>query len=141
MRTIKRIIIHCTATNPSATVEAIRNYWRNELGWKNPGYHYIIDRFGETTQLMAESGVANGARGFNASAIHVAYIGGVNGKDTRTKRQKAQLIGMVIYLKRKYPEAEVSGHRDLPGVTKDCPCFDAKLEYADVGKPKADRRV
>ena len=27
-------------------------------------------------------------------------------------------------LKEDYPEAKVVGHRDLPGVKKDCPCFE-----------------
>jgi len=27
-------------------------------------------------------------------------------------------------LKEDYPEAKVVGHRDLPGVKKECPCFD-----------------
>jgi len=27
-------------------------------------------------------------------------------------------------LKEDYPDARVVGHRDLPGVKKDCPCFD-----------------
>ncbi len=31
-----------------------------------------------------------------------------------------------------YPEAVILGHRDLPGVRKDCPCFDAQQEYRDV---------
>jgi hypothetical protein len=26
-------------------------------------------------------------------------------------------------LKEDYPEAKVVGHRDLPGVKKDCPCY------------------
>ena len=27
------------------------------------------------------------------------------------------------HLKEDYPEAKVVGHRDLPGVKKDCPCY------------------
>ena len=34
-------------------------------------------------------------------------------------------ISFLIYsLKEDYPEAKVVGHRDLPGVKKDCPCFE-----------------
>ena len=28
-----------------------------------------------------------------------------------------------------FPEARICGHRDLPGVAKACPCFDAIQEY------------
>ena len=31
-----------------------------------------------------------------------------------------------------YPEAVILGHRDLPGVHKKCPCFDAAEEYRDL---------
>lgn len=42
MRPIKYIVIHCTATPQTPTVAGIQNYWRKQLGWKNPGYHFIV---------------------------------------------------------------------------------------------------
>ncbi len=53
-RNIKYIVIHCTATDPQTKVEAIQNYWRNNLGWKSPGYHYIIQADGTVLQLADE---------------------------------------------------------------------------------------
>lgn len=35
-------------------------------------------------------------------------------------------------LRRLFPDAEIKGHRDLPNVKKDCPCFDAAAEYAGI---------
>ena len=52
MRNINYIAIHCTATQPEASIASIQNYWKNNLGWKNPGYHYIIDRFGNVVNLL-----------------------------------------------------------------------------------------
>ena len=37
-----------------------------------------------------------------------------------------------VDLKQSYPNAIVLGHRDFPGVHKDCPCFDAKTEYSYI---------
>ena len=37
-----------------------------------------------------------------------------------------------LALKYDYPGAKILGHRDLPWVKKDCPCFDAQSEYADL---------
>ena len=37
-----------------------------------------------------------------------------------TSRQVALIFE---YLREDYPEARVVGHRDLPGVKKDCPCY------------------
>ena len=44
--------------------------------------------------------------------------------DTRTPEQKETLRRLIERLKEDYPEAKVMGHRDLPGVKKDCPCYD-----------------
>jgi len=72
--------------------------------------------------------VANGARGYNADSIHIAYIGGIDerGKptDNRTEQQKQTMAEVVEDLLGLFPGAEVVGHRDLPGVRKACPCFD-----------------
>ena len=52
--------------------------------------------------------------------------------DTRTPSQKAALLFIIKYLKQSYPNAIVLGHRDFPGVHKDCPCFDAKTDYSYI---------
>ncbi|WP_367614995.1 hypothetical protein [Segatella copri] len=31
-----------------------------------------------------------------------------------------------------YPDAEILGHRDLPNVRKDCPCFDVRDWLEDI---------
>ena len=133
-RKIDFIVVHCTATLPTADVSAILNYWRKILGWKNPGYHYMIDREGRTTQLLPEEEIANGARGYNHNGIHVAYIGGVdrhnNSLDTRSPQQKTEMYYLVTMLMDKYKGAQLLGHRDLPGVTKACPCFDVGEWYS-----------
>ena len=130
MRTIKWIVIHCTATPHNTTIKSIRNYWKNVLKWKNVGYHYIIDAKGNITQLSDESKPTNGVAGFNANSIHVSYIGG-QFKDDRTPDQKYALEVIVHDLKKRYPDAIVQGHRDF-GAKKACPQFDAKTEYKDL---------
>ena len=49
-------------------------------------------------------------------------------------KQKIEMLKKIKYLKRMYPRAEVIGHRDFPGVKKDCPSFDVKewLKYCGV---------
>lgn len=130
MRNIKYIVLHCTATQPNATVEAIQNYWRNSLGWKSPGYHYIISANGGVKQLADESQVTNGVAGYNSVSVHVSYIGGIdksgNPSDTRTPEQLKAMKALVKKLKAKYPQAIIQGHRDFPKVAKACPSFDVK---------------
>lgn len=129
-RNIKFIVVHCTATPQDTSIEAIKNYWKEHLGWHNVGYHYIIKKNGEIVQLAHESMIANGVQGFNTASIHLSYIGGVdkNGKpmDNRTAEQKEAMFDLIIKLSNRYPQAEIKGHRDFPLVKKACPSFDVK---------------
>jgi N-acetylmuramoyl-L-alanine amidase len=129
-REIKYIVIHCTATQPEAKIPDIQAYWKDHLGWNNPGYHFIIKRDGEIVRLQKESAYANGVKGYNLKSIHISYIGGIDRKgkplDNRTKAQQAAMFDKIVELTEKYPTAEVLGHRDFPDVAKACPCFDVK---------------
>lgn len=127
MRTIKYIAVHCTATSQDAKVESILAYWKRK-GWRNPGYHYLIDKHGEIHKLHPEEKISNGVRGFNSVSINVCYIGGKD-KDDRTDIQKAIMLGLLKDLKARYPDAIIQGHRDFPNVKKSCPRFNAKDEY------------
>ena len=133
MRTIKYIVVHCSATRQNATVESIRKYWRDTLKWKNPGYHYIIKPSGEIVPLLDEDKLSNG-------------VAGKDGKpeDNRTEEQKAAMCFLLQQLKERYPKATIRGHRDFSpdlngnGVIepsewiKHCPCFNAREEYKNI---------
>lgn len=125
MREINYIVVHCTATDQDAKVESIKKYWKNRLGWKNPGYHFLVDRFGDATQLQHLDKPSNGVKGYNANAIHVSWIGGKD-FDDRTEPQNKALTNIVKVLHAAYPDAEILGHKDFPGVTKSCPRFDVR---------------
>ena len=136
MRNIEFIAVHCTATPQTATVSSIQNYWKNELKWKMPGYHFIVKPDGEIVQLLDVSKVSNGVGGWNSKIINISYIGGVdkNNKptDNRTEAQKKALLTKLQELKNLFPKAELQGHRDFPNVKKACPSFDAKSEYKNL---------
>jgi N-acetylmuramoyl-L-alanine amidase len=136
MRTITHIVVHCSATGQDAKVEAIQRYWKQNLGWKSPGYHYIIEADGKETQLLTIAQPSNGVKGWNKSIINICYIGGVDklGKptDNRTDAQKRQLMTRLKALKTMFPNAIIQGHKDFPNVAKACPSFDAKTEYKNI---------
>lgn len=140
MRKITYIVIHCTATSQNATVASIQNYWRTVLNWINPGYHYLIERDGKINQLQPIERPSNGVAGHNMSSIHISYIGGINanGKpvDTRTPRQILSMLQVLIELKESFPDAHICGHRDFPGVKKDCPSFSVSAWMSAVGIDK-----
>lgn len=129
-RNIHYIVVHCTATPPDTTIESIKRYWKENLKWKNPGYHYIILRSGEIMTLLLEQQVANGVKGYNKNSIHISYVGGVDKDnkpfDNRTGAQIHAMFNKLVSLSEKYPNAIILGHRDFPGVTKMCPSFDVE---------------
>lgn len=147
MREIKNIVVHCTGGSQKATLQTLKNGWK-KLGWKNPGYHYLIDASGIILTVTPESTIANGVAGHNSNSIHVSYIGGIDAKgkavDNRTEAQKKSLITILTQLKAKYPTAKICGHRDFsPDKNGDgkitsidwvkvCPCFDAISEYKNI---------
>lgn len=133
MRNIKYIAVHCTATQPNATVEGIIRYWKETLHWNSPGYHYLIKACGQVVKLLDEDYPSNGVAGYNSVTINVCYVGGIardgRAEDTRTPNQKAAMLFLLEQLKERYPKAVIQGHRDFPDVAKACPCFDARREY------------
>lgn len=142
MREIKWLVVHCTATPVTTTIESIQHFWKTVLGWKNPGYHYIIKRDGEIVNINPEENISNGVAGHNRNSIHISYIGGVDEKgrplDNRTDAQKKALFEKLLELSEKYPDATILGHRDFSpdkngnGIIepfewiKSCPSFDVR---------------
>ena len=131
MREIKYIVAHTSATPQDTTIASIQRYWKVNLGWKNPGYHFIIDKLGNVTNIFPIEQVSNGVSGYNSNSIHIAYIGGEH-IDDRTDAQKEAMRGVILTMKAMFPDAIIQGHRDFPNVRKACPRFDAKAEYKDL---------
>lgn len=133
---IKYIVIHCTATQPHVSPSAILSYWRNNLGWKNPGYHILIEDDGTVHQLLPFDKISNGVKGHNSESINISYIGGINAdgfpKDTRTLSQQSAILDSIRkalewVMSRQNAVPEIIGHRDL-NPQKACPSFNAKRE-------------
>lgn len=137
MRQINYIIIHCSATKAGQDFRAKDiDRWHRERGWDGIGYHKVIDLDGTIEPGRSEAKPGAHCKGHNSDSIGICYIGGLdkNGKpaDTRTELQKAALAGLVADYKRRFPNAKVVGHRDMPNVHKACPCFNAKEEYKNI---------
>jgi N-acetylmuramoyl-L-alanine amidase len=127
-RKISRIVYHCTATQPEATIAAITKYWKEKLKWKSPGYHIISTADGSWTLLYDLNLPSNGVKGINQSSIHISYIGGIDragkAKDTRTAGQSAVFEACYHLFSRKIPSATHHGHYEFDN--KACPSFNVK---------------
>lgn len=143
-RRIDYIVVHCTASpeGQEQTVEQIRAEHKKQ-GWSDIGYHYVVTLDGVVHVGRDVDIAGSHVAGYNAHSIGVVYVGGLEknpkksysqlkAKDTRTDAQKASLLSLLMDLRRLYPKAIIQGHRDFPGVKKDCPSFDAKLAYRNV---------
>lgn len=144
-RRIDEIIVHCSATPEGwpYTVEQIRRDHKQQ-GWSDIGYHYVIYLDGSIHdgRDVDITGAHCAAGGHNQHSIGICYIGGLESnpkvpyaklkpKDTRTEKQKASLLSLLLDLKKLYPNAKIYGHHDFDN-RKACPCFDAKNEYKNL---------
>lgn len=170
MRLIRRIVLHSSSGWNNQTTKSIKDYWKNDLGWKSVGYHKLISNDGTIEDLAPLSTITNGVQGYNSDSVHICYKGGLkeitkDGKyiygDTRSPEQKDafnQAINDVITELKKTQEVDdivICGHRDLsPDLNDDgkiesrewvkvCPTFDAMSfdEYGWIMGTKALQRV
>lgn len=141
MRKLKFLVVHCTATPPSADLTGadIVNYHQNVLGWKKPGYADVVRRDGridnlqkfDTDDYIEQPEVTFGVAGENRHSRHIAYVGGINergeAEDNRTEPQKRTLLAYIRYMVLRHPHIKVVGHRQLiksRAYMKECPSFD-----------------
>lgn len=134
MREIKRIIIHCSATNPEQDFNAADiDRWHRAKGWSEIGYHIVIKLDGSTEYGRSLNKTGAHAFGYNKKSIGICYIGGVdmegNPSDTRTNEQKRALRAIIGLLKKDHPKSTVHGHNEFS--KKACPSFNVKNENYD----------
>lgn len=126
---IKFLTIHCAAT-PEGRANTAADVTRWDIDtYGQPSYHWVIELAGRTVRTLDDDQVGAHVGRNNTGNIGVCYVGGLTKdlkapKDTRTPAQKVALRDLVSAYKRKYPGLVVRGHRDWPGVRKDCPSFD-----------------
>lgn len=147
MQRIDYIAIHCSATPATAAdvdANAIRS-WHRKQGWRDIGYHYVITRSGEVQKGRPDDQPGAHERQINRNSLAVCLVGGSPpigsdahrrglGENNFTPAQWAALETLVKQLSAKHPRAEVLGHRDVPGVKKACPSFDARAWWAAITK-------
>ena len=109
MRSINKIILHCTATKEGYdySVQTIRKWHIQSNGWRDIGYHYLIRLDGRVETGRPESKTGAHCSGHNTGSLGICYVGGLDyktnkAKDTRTDAQKIALYTLVKDLMSKY---------------------------------------
>lgn len=152
-RTIKYLVLHCTAGPQNQTTQEIFNYWKTNNGWSTVGYHFDINLNGEIEQLLELDKISNGVKGYNTNSIHMCYKGGIDAKgqpvDNRSVAQKMSQLMIIKSIKELFPNVVVLGHRDFSrdlngnGIIeswewiKSCPAFDVRDWLSENALDKA----
>jgi hypothetical protein len=129
---VEFLVVHCAATPADMDIgrEEIRK-WHLQRGFADIGYHYVIRRDGTEEAGRPEDMPGAHARGYNLHSLAVCMVGGLKKGTTKAENNftSAQFMALRHRLRlwqAKYPDAEILGHRDLPGVSKACPSFDVR---------------
>jgi N-acetylmuramoyl-L-alanine amidase len=137
------IVVHCSATRPNQNIGAkeIRS-WHKAQGWKDIGYHFVIRRDGTVEKGRAVNAIGSHVKGYNHNSVGICMVGGIGDNswtpaNNFTRAQWTSLKALVDTLIKRHPKARILGHRDFPGVSKACPCFDAKAWAAANKLPAA----
>ncbi|BAU15959.1 putative peptidoglycan binding domain 1:N-acetylmuramoylLl-alanine amidase (plasmid) [Leptolyngbya sp. NIES-3755] len=114
---IRRIILHCTATNSLATV---LNWFRHPNS--QVSVHYVIARDGKIHQLVRDSDKAWHAYGENADSIGIEHVADIH--ETLSPAQETAAIVLLRWLMAEYkiPAYAVTGHRFSPSHQGDVTC-------------------
>ena len=146
MRSIDKIILHCSANGPNSTIGAkeIREYHMRPVaqggrGWSDIGYHYVIRRDGtlDVGRDIAKAGAH--CTGLNAHSVGICLVGGVkaDGKtpeDNFLPEQFDTLAKLLRNMRLRFPNASIHGHNEF--AQKACPVFNVGAFLAKYGISK-----
>lgn len=133
---VREIIVHCSATRPdwmagrpiAEKVAEIRRWHVEDNGWRDIGYHWIIDRDGKVLAGRAETVIgAHTPGGKNNGTIGICLIGGHGSAETDlfaehfTHQQDVTLRQMIDAIGSRTRIERVSGHNEY--AAKACPGF------------------
>lgn len=131
-RTIKEIIVHCSATPPSMDIDVddIRRWHVEGNSWRDIGYHLVILRDGTLQKGRPVNQAGAHCRGHNSHSIGICLVGGTdkdNAPEFNFTADQARTLRTVIDTLRSElgEQLVVSGHRDH-NPHKACPCFDVR---------------
>ena len=144
MRPINEIIVHCTATRPewmwdrptSEKVAEVRRWHTHDNGWRDIGYHFLIDRDGTVAKGRPIGHVGAHTMNHNVGTIGIVLVGGHGSaasdkfEDHFTPKQDAALQKLIGLLAAIYKIAKVSGHNQY--ARKACPGFDVPGWFGKV---------
>lgn len=129
------IILHCAGTRPdwmagrplAEKVAEIRRWHIHGRGWRDIGYHWVIDRDGAVAPGRPETEIGAHVEGHNRGTIGICLLGGYGasagdpfGKNF-TAAQEAAVKRLVREIRGRTEIRSITGHNDH--AVKACPGF------------------
>lgn len=119
---IEHLVIHHSASPRNTTVDQIRE-WHKARGWKDVGYHYVVEGDGEIKIGRPLPDTGAHVRSRNRNAIGICVVG--NNTDSFQRwlpLQIAVLLDLIKAVRLLWPDIKICGHRDL--ASTQCPGLD-----------------
>ena len=136
---VTEIILHCADTRPdwmtghaiAEKLAEIRRWHVQQRGWRDIGYHWIVDRDGAVAPGRCETETGAHVEGHNRGTLGICLLGGFGASaddpfaKNFTLAQANATKRLIAEIKRRTAIQLVSGHNDY--ATKACPGFRVKL--------------
>ena len=138
MRTINRVILHCSATKEDQDIDAatIRSWHTSPpRNWSDIGYHFVVKLDGTIESGRSINRVGAHTKGHNKDSIGICYIGGLDcsghPKNTMTMPQSIAIKRLcralcLVLLQPLY----LHGHREYS--SKACPSFEVSEVFQSL---------
>lgn len=137
---VRGIVIHCTATpanwrpgdTPQARLAAIRDMHTapppRGRGWRDIGYHWLIDRDGTILRGRPETQIGAHVAGHNSGTLGISLFGGIDSRPDDpfeanfTGAQATALEDLIEHIRSRTRIDWIRGHHDFDR-GKACPGF------------------
>lgn len=108
---------HAAAVN--CTCQDIHN-WHLANGWSGIGYHFVVYKDGSIHTGRPIDALGAHVSGMNNQSIGICAVGDYQTSDkTMPTAQYNSIVNLCKYLKEKYPNAKIVGHKEIG--SSDCP--------------------
>ena len=132
---VTEIILHCADTRPdwmagrppSEKVAEIRRWHVEQRGWRDIGYHWVIDRDGAVALGRHDTEIGAHVESHNRGTLGICLLGGYGASaedlfaKSFTATQAAAVKQLIAEIKGRMAIQKVSGHNDY--AAKACPGF------------------
>lgn len=127
----EKIVIHHSASDINTSINDVHQ-WHQSRGWIGIGYHYLIYPNGDVYRGRPEWAIGahayqDAAHEANSNGIGICLIGNFD-YQRPSDAQMGTLITLIWYIRERYPNLPVIGHKDVMATA----CPGQKFPWSDL---------